>query len=276
MKDIAISLHDLLKVGAVALPKVEQAAAWMIEEGPIIEHPELPAWVLRTLVGQNRVVRLRRGVYVVPDAQGQLRLSPFAVGEVVEPGSIVSFHAALAFWNMSDQTPRRIGVVSKTRHSPIAFGPQTVVFLARPRALTHMEFKRTKIRDQTVRVATPAQAFIDALSSPPLAASPAEMLTILVHGLATKIVTPTALRRRALADGSLVVARRLGLLLELATGKTDSELLERARSSHAYSTFDGPEDRQATHAVPRWLLHTPAAPERIQAAAGVRVSATNA
>lgn len=271
-----MSLNNLLKVGAVSLPKVEQAAAWMITQGPIIEEPELPAWVLRTLVGQNRVARLRRGVYAVPDAQGQLRLSPFAVGEVVEPGSVVSFHAALAFWNVTDQTPRRIGTVSKKRHSPIAFGPQTVVFLARQRALKHMEFKLIKIRDQTVRVATPAQAFIDALSYPPLAASPAEMLNILDHGLATKIFTPTSLRRRALADGSLVVARRLGLLLELATGKTDVELLERARSSHAYSSFDGPEDQKATHTVPRWLLHTPAAPERMQAAAGVRISATKA
>lgn len=271
-----MSLNNLLKVGLVALPKVEQAAAWMIQQGPVIENPELPTWVLRTLVGQNRVARLRRGVYAVPDAQGRLRLSPFAVGEVVEPGSIVSFHAALAFWNVTDQTPRRIGVVSTKRHSPIAFGPQAVVFLARERALRQMECKRRKIGDQTVRVATPAQAFIDALSYPPLAASPAEMLTILVHGLATKILTLTGLRRRALADGSLVVARRLGLLLELATGTTDSELLERARSSHAYSSFDGPEDQQATHAVPRWLLHTPAAPERMQAAAGVRISATKA
>lgn len=271
-----MSLHNLLKVGAVALPKVEQAAAWMIEQGPIVEHPELPAWVLRTLVGQNRVARLRRGVYAVPDAQGRLRFSPFAVGEIVEPGSIVSFHAALAFWNLTDQTPRRIGVVSKKRHTRIAFGPQTVVFLARPRTLRHMEVKRSKIGDQTVRVATPAQAFVDALSFPPLAASPAELLTILAHGLATRIFTPTGLRRRALADGSLVVARRLGLLLELATGTTDLALLERARSSHAYSSFEGPEGHAATHTVPRWRLRTPASPERIQAAAGVRTSATPA
>jgi predicted transcriptional regulator of viral defense system len=271
-----MSLNNLLKVGAVALPKVEQAAAWMIGQGPIIEHPELPAWVLRTLVRQHRVARLRRGVYAVPDAQGRLRLSPFAVGEVVEPGSVLSFHAALAFWNVTDQTPRRVGVVSKKRHSRVAFGSQTVVFLARPRALRHMEIKRSKVGDQTVRVATPAQAFIDALSYPPLAVSPAEMLTILAHGLATQIFTPTGLRRRALADGSLVVARRLGLLLELATGETDSALLERARSSHAYSSFDGPEDHRATHAVPRWLLRIAAAPERMQAAAGVRISATEA
>jgi len=271
-----MSLNKLLKVGAVALPKVEQAAAWMIEQGPIIEHPELPPWVLRTLVGQNRVARLRRGVYAVPDAQGRLRLSPFAVGEIVEPGSILSFHAALAFWNLTDQTPRRIGVLSRTCHSSIALGPQTVVFLARPRALKRMERKLAKIGDLTVRVATPSQAFVDALSSPPLAASPAELLAILAHGLATKILTPTGLRRRAIADGSLVVARRLGLLLELATGTADSELLDRARTSHAYSSFDGPEDQQATHAVPRWLLRTPAAPERIQAAAGVTISASTA
>lgn len=271
-----MSLNKLLKVGAVALPKVEQAAAWMIEQGPIIENPELPVWVLRTLVKQNRVARLRRGVYAVPDAQGQLRLSPFAVGEVVEPGSVVSFHAALAFWNVTDQTPRRIGVLSKKRHSSVAFGPQTIVFLARPRALKHMEFKLTKIGDRIARVATPAQAFIDALSYPPLAASPAEMLTILGYGLATKIFTPTGLRRRALADGSLVVARRLGLLLELATGKIDSDLLARARTSHAYSSFDGPEVQQASHAVPRWLLHTSATPERMQAAAGMRINATKA
>ena len=269
-----MSLNTLLKVGAVALPKVEQAAAWMITQGPIVEHPDLPAWVLRRLVGQNRVARLRRDMYAVPDARGRLRLSPFAVGEIVEPGSVVSFHAALAFWNLTDQTPRRIGVVSKTRHSSIAFGPQTVVFLARPRALTRMESKRAKIGDRTVRVATPAQAFIDALSSPPLAASPAELLTILAHGLATRIFTPSALRRRALADGSLVVARRLGLLLELATGTTDLALLDRARSTHANSSFSGPGDQAAAHAVPRWRLRTPTAPARMQAAADVPISAT--
>jgi len=268
-----MSLNNLLKVGAVALPKVEQAAAWMIEQGPVIEHPELPAWVLRTLVGQNRIARLRRGVYAVPDAEGRLRLSPLAVGEIVEPGSIVSFHAALAFWNLTDQTPRRIGVVSRTRHSSIGFGPQTVVFLSRPRAIKQMESKRSRIGDRSVHVATPVQAFVDALSSPPLSASPAELLTILAHGLATRIFTATGLRRRALADGSLVVARRLGLLLELATGAADRELLERARSSHAYSSFAGPEGHAATHAVPRWRLRTPTSPERMQAASGVRTRA---
>lgn len=271
-----MSLNNLLKVGAVALPKVEQAAAWMIEQGPILENPRLPAWVLRTLVRQNRVARLRRGVYAVPDAGGALRLSPLAVGQVVEPGSIVSFQGALAFWNVTDQTPRRIGVISKKRHSPVAFGTQQVVFLARAHAVKRMKFKLTKIGDLTVRMATPAQAFIDALTYPELAASPAEMLSILVHGLATRIFTPPGLRQRAFADGSLVVARRLGLLLELATGKIDAALLERARSSHAYSNFRGPENEKARHRVPRWLLHTPAVPERMQAAAGVRVSAVEA
>lgn len=271
-----MSLNNLLKVGAVALPKVEQAAAWMIEQGPIIEDPQLPAWVLRTLVRQNRVARLRRGVYAVPDAKGHLRLSPFAVGEVVESGSVVSFHAALAFSNVTDQTPRRIGVVSRKRHSPIAFGPQTVVFLARSRQIKRMEFKVRKVGDLSIRVATPVQAFFDALSHPPLAASPAEMLSILVHGLETRIFTPSELRRRALPDGSLVVARRLGLLLELATGSVDPHLLERARSSHVYSKFEGPEEKLATHPVPRWFLRIPTAPERMQAAAGVRIRAATA
>lgn len=273
MQDMCMSLHRLLKVGQVALPKVEQAVAWMIEHGPIIEDPRLPPWVLHSLARQNRIVRLRQGVYAVPDANGRVRLSAFAVGDVVEPGSVVSFHAALAFWNVTDQTPRRIGVVSKKRHSPVLFGPQTVVFLARPRTLKRMEFKTSRIGDRRVRVATPAQAFIDALSHPPLAAAPSEMLAILVHGLATKILTSGALRRRALADGSLVVARRVGLLLELATGEVDAQLLARAHSSHAYSRFEGPEGQAAEHAVPRWLLRVPAPPERLRAAAGVRTHA---
>lgn len=269
-----MSLTNLLKVGAVALSKVEQAAAWMIEQGPVIENPELPTWVLRTLVRQNRIARLRRGVYAIPDAQARLHLSPYAVGELVEPGSVLSFYAALAFWNVTDQTPKRIGVVSKKRHSPITFGPQQTVFLARPHAIRRMEFRVRKIGEYRVRVATPAQAFIDALSYPPLAASPAELLGILAHGLDTKIFTPKALRQRARADDSLVVARRLGLLLELATGKTDPELLERARRSHAYSTFGGPEDQTVAHPVPRWYLQLPIPPERIQTAAGVRTRAT--
>lgn len=268
-----MSLNRSLKLGQVALPKVEQAMAWMIEQGPTIENPGLPPWVLHALARQNRVVRLRQGVYAVPDANGRVRLSAFAVGEVVEPRSVVSFHAALAFWNVTDQTPRHVGVVSKKRRSPVPFGPQTVVFLARPRTLKHMEFKTTRIGELTVRVATPAQAFIDALSHPALAAAPSEMLAILVHGLATKILTSGALRRRALADGSLVMARRLGLLLELATGEVDADLLARARSSHAYSRFEGPEGQAAEHAVPRWFLRVPAPPDRLRAAAGVRTHA---
>ncbi len=271
-----MSLNNLLKLGAVSLPKIEQAAAWLIENGPVIEHPALPAWILRALVKQNRVARLRRGVYAVPDAAGRLGLSPLAVGEIVEPGSVVSFYAALAYWNLTDQTPRRIGIVSRRRHSPIAFGPQTVVFVARPKVLKEMRYRTAKIEDRVVRVARPVQAFLDALSSATLGAAPAEMLTILARGLETSVFTTSGLRRAALTTGSVALARRLGLLLELATNAQDPRLLELARGSHAYLDFVGPEHAPTQHPVPRWLLRLPQTPDRLRIAAGVRAGGPEA
>lgn len=271
-----MSVNNLLKLGAINLPKVEQAAAWLIKNAPLVESPQLPMWVLRTLVRQNRIARLRRGVYAVPDANGRLRLSPYAVGEVVEPGSIVSFFAALAHWNLTDQTPRRIGVISRYRHSPIEFGPQSIVFLARPRQLKKMQFKMAKIGGRDFRIATPVQALLDSLTYPALSVSPAQLLAVLAYGLASRLFEVAPLRRAAIATASIATARRLGFLLELATGKVDPGLAQLARSSHTYLDFVGPEARSAEVQIPRWLLRTTDTPERLRAAAGVTPSGIEA
>jgi predicted transcriptional regulator of viral defense system len=263
-----MNLNTLFKEGAIWVPKTEQAYAWLVSNGPVVVAPDLPAWMLTKLTKEGRLLRLRRGVYAVPDANGRLDLPAIAVGALVEPKGHVSFYAALAHWGLTDQDPRRVGFVSAARHSPVKVGPQTVVFVPRPGEVRRADTAGVVAAGTRVRVAVPGKAFLDALTSPRLGAAPAELLRVLDSGLLSGKLTEEDLVSRS-ARAGVAATRRLGVLLEALTGRARPELLKRVRSSHAYVSLAGPEGAAAKERVPTWLVETVASPDRIRAAAGV-------
>ena len=266
------NIDSLLREGSVWVPKTEQAYAWMAANGPLVEDPEIPAWILARLVDRGRVIRLRRGLYAVPGPGGRVDLPAGAVGALIEPRGHLSFYAALTHWGLTDQEARRAGFISSSRHAPIRLGAQTLTFVQRPRGLVRragtVEVSEAGLR---YRVAEPAKAFIDALRTPELGAAPPEMLRVLETGLATGQLTEDDLVARASSEG-VTVARGLGLLLEALTGRTRPELARRVREAHGYTRLTGPEGVLAAKRVPAWMVETVGDQEAIRAAAGVRLA----
>lgn len=231
-----MSLDNALKTGKPLRDRLQTEAGleWLIAHGPVVEHPPLESWVLRQLVMTHRIVRLRRGAYLVPDEHGEMA-HPAVAAALLAPDGYLSFYGALTLAGLTDQSAAVWAVVTAKRQRPARYGPDLgIEFVAWPRRLRDADVRLRRIGRHQIRVATPAQAFADALEAPRLAPPTSEMLSILRTGMATKRLDAADLRRRATYVDSSYLAARLGFLLETATGRVDPTLLALARQSHAW------------------------------------------
>lgn len=237
-----MSIDNVHKMGLIRVPTVDQALSWLVAQGPVAADPPLPNWVLRQLVRTQRIARLRRGLYLVPRADGKMVRLP-AVAALVAPDGYLSFYGALTLYGLTDQDAARWGVVTRTRQRPLRYGSLTLEFVAWPARVRSAKTRVRTIDGVRVRLATPVQAFCDALEHPRLGSSFPEMLRVLRTGLAMRALGTSALRAHARAVDSPALARRLGLLLELATGEVDLTLADIAQRSHAWTTGDRRQER---------------------------------
>lgn len=244
--------------------RTDAALRELIARGPVVLAPDQKSWVLRQLVRTGRIARLRRGVYLVPDAQGRM-VPPAAVAALLDPRGYLSFYGALVLHGLTDQDTGVWAVVSSRRQATARYGRARIVFVARraraplPRVVTR------RITGVPVRVASPADAFCDCLERPRFAPSPAELLRILRAGLQTRRLSVRGLRDRALRGGSPFVASRLGLLLEMATGERDGRLYALARRSHRWRSLL--DQGAAALRDSGWRLTLPASPQQLGRAA---------
>ena len=253
------------ELGLTRTPKIEQAMEWLIEHGPLHENPPLPAWMLRHLVRSKRMARLRRGLYLAPDRRtGRMPPLP-VVADLLAPEGFLSFYGALSLYGLTDQDPAIWGIVCRNRQAPVRYGRQRLYFVPWPERLRGAKTKHRILEPWTVRIATPVQAFCDSLEGLHLTPGWPELLHVLIVGLSTRKLTRSGLRMQAIRIGSIVLARRLGLLLELATGRVDPVLQRLARRSHNWTPLGG--ERPAIVRDSRWRLLLPKGKEEIAAAA---------
>lgn len=248
-----MSSDSVTKPGLLRIAQTDQALAWLVRHGPLVTDPPLPFWVLRQLVRTERIARLRRGLYLAPQANGRLPSLP-AAAALVEPSGHLSFYGALTLHGLTDQDTARWGMVTARRRRPIRYGRVRLEFVTWPARLRTAKAATRRIDGVHVRIATPVQAFCDTLEAPRLGPSLPEMLHVLRTGLSTRRLSLASLRACAREVNSTVLARRLGLLLELATGDADPELLAMAQRSHAWGRA---EERPGTVSESRWRLLLP-------------------
>lgn len=258
-----MSINNLTKVGLIRQPHVEQAMAWLVANGPLHRDPDLPHWILRQLVQTQRIARLRRGVYLAPLPSGELPPGP-ATAHLLAPEGYLSFYGALTLHDLTDQDTAQWVMVTRA-HQARARAPRAQFdFVPWPARLRSARTQTRTFDGIEVRMATPLQAFSDCLEAPRFAPSFAELLHVLRDGMSLRRLSPRALVVHALKLDSPVVARRLGMLLELATEHVDPRLLELANRSHNWTRLD---DRAASIREPRWRLLLPQARDRILGAA---------
>ena len=262
--DIAISSHNLYESGLVATPKLEQAMAWLVENGPVHVEPQLPHWMLKALVNGERIARVRRGVYLVPTPEGRMLSLP-AVATELAPKGYLSFYGALVRHGLTDQDTTLWGFVADARQGALRLGQERLEFVPWPRRLAGAEAKVQVFGAERIRIASPARALCDVLEAPRFAPSWPELLHVLRTGLALRKLSRSALRARALELDSPALARRLGLLIELETGKIDPQLLEIAHRSNDWTRLAG-LGTEARVRDARWRVELPRSREDLVAA----------
>lgn len=244
----------------VRQPVTEQAMQWLIESGPVIVRPPLPVWTLKRLVVSKRILRLRRDVYLAPRSDGKL-LPPVAVAALLAPKSYLSFYGALSLHGLTDQDASTLAVVTPARQSSVRYGGRTIEFYASPRPVKRAKTTTKEFDGVSVRLATPAQAFVDSLEVRRLGGSIRELAKILRVGLAGRLMTVDEVTQLVGAVGSAAVARRLGLLLELADAEVPDHLREMSKRIHEPTLFDPHRAARFRDAV--WNLQLPASREEI-------------
>lgn len=234
--------------------RTDAALAWLIANGPVVRAPPLEPWVLRQLVSTERILRLRRGAYLVPTKNGDLPPVEVAAG-LLAPEGYISFYAALTWHDLTDQPTGVWAVVARKRQRAARYGRDLKIeFVAWPVRLRDAHARVHRIAGSRVRIATPVQALLDSLQAPHLAPPASELLRILRFGLASGLLNAAALRTRAAEMESPFLASRLGYLLEVATGRVDGRLLSLARRAHAWR----PLTTGGTVADTTWRVLAPA------------------
>ncbi len=246
------------------LLRTDSALRQLIASGPVVVNPELEPWVLRQLVRTGRIARLRRGVYLVPDARGRM-VPPAAAAALLAPRGYLSFYGALIVYGLTDQDTNVWTVVSTRPQSPARYGRARIVFVARRARAPRAEVRSRRVGGIPVRMASPEDAFCDCLERPRYAPSPTELLRILQTGLKTRRISVRRLRNRALRSRSPYVASRVGLLLEITTGERDARLFELARRSHRWRSLS--EDGRTPQRDSAWRLDLPSPRDHLARAA---------
>ena len=120
--------------------------------------------VNRALKAQD-LIRIRRGLYVLPPKYRTEPPDPFAVAQALEPGSYVSFESALGVHGWIPERVRVVASVVPGRKSSTLDHPVLGSFTFHPLALHREHFleliERRQVGTQTAWVAKPLRALMD-------------------------------------------------------------------------------------------------------------------
>lgn len=252
-----MDINSLYESRLIALPQKEQGLAWLIEHGPLVSNPPLPMAVLRSLVTDKRILRLRKGLYLIPTPQGRLPSLPGAIN-LVDPVGCISGHGALMLHGLNDQDISHWYTVTARRQADIAYGAFRVHFVLSPQAATTADRTTLDVRGEHVQVATIAQAIVDEVRFMPYGLDYGETARVLRNAFEVGKVTErdlvAVMRRRP----SIAAARRLGFLLELVRPRPNSDLLTMARSQEGVTRLVGDSVPNST-----WRLFLPSPADSI-------------
>jgi predicted transcriptional regulator of viral defense system len=260
MQAKAMDLHNLHERQIIAVAKTEQAMAWLVANGPLVVDPPLPNWLMKSLERSRRVMRLRRGIYLVPKPDGRLPSLPRAMNMLDEDGYVTG-HGALAAQGLNDQDVSRWWAVGSRRQSDIVYGLYRAHFVFSPEAAVGGERAMVSFEGEQVRMATATQALVDEARLMPFGFDWVETARVLSNAVAVDRTDEERVIRVLRKQPSLAATRRLGLLFELVRGEPHKGLLELARRSDTISRVS---DGRVTD--PPWRIGLPFGRDHIRRA----------
>lgn len=234
-----MNLNKLHDRNLIAIPQQEQALAWLIHNGPLVESPRLSMTVLRGLITNNRIIRLRRDVYLAPTPDGRLPSLPRTIN-LIDPTGYISGFGALSLYGLTDQDIVHWYSVTTRHKADIRYGPLDAHFVLSPDRRRSARTRKMKVREsESSIIATPARAFIDEVQLMPLGLDYSETARLLRHAIDSSATSAQGLIAELEQTPSVVGARRLGFLLEIATGQRSERLLKIAQGSPGMTRITG-------------------------------------
>lgn len=258
MQDNSMNLDNLHERHLIAVQKTEQAMAWMVEHGPLVVDPGLPTWITESLVDARRVMRLRRGVYLAPDAEGRLPSLPRAMS-LLDPSGYVSGHGALAAQGLTDQDVAVWWAAGSRRQADIAYGLYRAHFVLSPQSARQGQRQVVAYEGDQISMATPSQALVDEARLMPFGFDWVETGRILRNAVDLAQTDEKQVLGLLAAQPSLAATRRLGVLFEIVRGEPDPRFLEAARRNLTVSRISGEEQMD-----PVWRITLPVDKKQIR------------
>jgi predicted transcriptional regulator of viral defense system len=244
------------KTGLARIPQIEQAMAWLVEAGPLVENPLIPPNLMARLVAQGRILRLRRSLYLAPRGDGRLPSMAAAITLALPMGYITGL-AALAEAGFTDQDPAVWHVVNPSQAPSLRYGALTVEVHSSPRRARAAQVRSRRDEGVSVRWATPLQAILDSCAISSTAPDPVYLVAALRVALESGRLLPKTLQEAILVEGSEAAARRLGYLLTLLGNTVSPEVLSLARRTHDWALLTPKRPTATRNSQWRLLLTEP-------------------
>jgi predicted transcriptional regulator of viral defense system len=246
-----MDINELHRNRVIGLTQKENGMVWLVEHGPLVASPPLPAQILSSLVETKRIMRLRRDLYLAPGAGARLP-SLYEAINLVDPDGYISGQGALMLHGLTDQdVPDWYSVTSK-RQGDITYGVFPVHFVFSPDQARTAARTTVGFEGRRVVVGTVAQAIVDEALLMPLGldyGAVARALRIAFLGQKTSEAELVAALR---ARGSVAAARRLGFLTEIVTSRVNDEMMAMAMGNDGATKTT----RDSVH-EPKWRLYLP-------------------
>lgn len=192
VQDEPVFSSSLLKVAGIKTSQIEL---------------QLVRWVQ-----SGRLLKLRRGLYVLGKPYRKIEPHPFLLANRLQRGSYVSFQSALAYYGM---IPEHVPVVtSATTGRPGTVTTPLGAFLFRHlKPSLFCGFKQVKVAERQFAVmATPEKALVDLLYATPGSDSDGYIEELRLQN--TEILSAAGLRGQARATGSAKVGRAIAKILK--------------------------------------------------------------
>jgi len=253
-----MNIDYLYEKGIVGLTKQEQGLAWLIENGPLVSEPALPRWMIESLVNNQRILRLRRGLYLVPTTQGELP----SLGKTItllNPEGYITGQAALSLYGLNDQDIIDWQVVSPVYQADFSYGLFGVHFIFSPVQAANGERIYLDCGQDKVLVASVGQAFIDEVRFAGRNLNWLETARTLKNALRSYKTDENKIETLLLTSPSTMIARKIGFLLNVLQGVPNEGLLALSREDHNTTLDSSGEFFDHT-----WRLKLPFSPQEIK------------
>lgn len=144
---------------------------YMEAHAPVRSRDLAPIGVSRTTIARavadGLVVRIGRGLYLLPDSEPDLREGLIEIAKLA-PKAVICLTSALSFHQLTDQLPRRVWIAIGAKDwAPKIEYPRTRIVRFREPYLTN-DIETHRIRGVEVRVYSIAKTIADAFRNPKL------------------------------------------------------------------------------------------------------------